>query len=203
MNDRLKNSIEYNYQISGNEEQINELFKLEKKSCNEDNKSQLNNELVSDKNSLNNDSEKLNKQISNIDNNELLDQNSYNYIKKSSDFIKPEEIKREINMNDIKIGDNQVNKENNEINNQSIRTDMVILNNKNNHNFYKPLISNSIVYNDENSDNEKNMDFNPNNDKNIAINYNKDNNNNNARKNNLIKDNYEFPNFSKGFFLLF
>ena len=196
MNDRLKNSIEYNYQISGNEEQINELFKLEKKSCNEDNKSQLNNELVSDKNSLNNDSEKLNKQISNIDNNELLDQNSYNYIKKSSDFIKPEEIKREINMNDIKIGDNQVNKENNEINNQSIRTDMVILNNKNNHNFYKPLISNSIVYNDENSDNEKNMDFNPNNDKNIAINYNKDNNNNNARKNNLIKDNYEFPNFS-------
>ena len=196
MNDRLKNSIDYIYQISGNEEQINELFKLEKKSCNEDNKSQLNNELVSDKNSLNNDSEKLNKQISNIDNNELIDQNSHNYIKKSSDFIKPEEIKREINMNDIKIGDNQVNKENNEINNQSIRTDMVILNNQNKNNFYKPLISNSIVYNDENSDNEKNMDCNPNNDKNIAINYNKDNNNNNARKNNLIKDNSEFPNFS-------
>ena len=189
MNDRVKNSIDYLYQISGDEEKYNELIKLEKKS----NKSQLNNEIIPDKNGLNNPSGELNKQMLNKDNNESLDENLNNYLeKKNSDFIKIKKPENVINMNQIEIGNNEVNMKNN----QSISTDMVMLNNPNN-NCYKQLNSDSIVLTNVNPDNKKNMDYNINNNNmNIASHFNKDNNIAIFQNNNKDNNNPEFPNFN-------
>ena len=203
MNTRVKNSIDYINQISGDEESNNfELIKVQKKKVSKNIKSQLNNDLKSDKNSLNsfnNDSKSIFNKSKNIYKNESFNRNSNSLqVKLNSGPIKLVQSENLDKLSLMSRRNNQMNEEKNEIDNTSINTNMITINN---HNFYNHLISNSIIFTDVNGDIEKNMNNNPNNNMNNFSNFNLDNNNKNNNNNfntidsNQNNNNFDYNNF--------